>query len=161
MAARASTASSLAPSMISPSCAAFSRTNTSMGVGFYPPTKLESLVLGVDRTLSDDQFRAANPWIGSDVKIMGFRHGEFFRLTVCVPQLGAHYLTAIGSSIKNGDEGLVGRGNRIQGLISPTRLMSIEGTAGKNPITTSARSTTSRRSASARRSTHNSACRAR
>ena len=44
------------------------------------------------------------------------------------------YLTAIGSSIESGDEGLVGRGNRINGVISPTRLMSMEGSCGKNPV---------------------------
>ncbi|MEM2661611.1 MAG: methionine adenosyltransferase [Nitrososphaeria archaeon] len=44
------------------------------------------------------------------------------------------YLTAIGSSIESGDEGLVGRGNRINGLITPLRPMSIEGICGKNPV---------------------------
>lgn len=44
------------------------------------------------------------------------------------------YLTAIGSSIESGDEGLVGRGNRINGLISPFRPMSMEGISGKNPV---------------------------
>jgi S-adenosylmethionine synthetase len=44
------------------------------------------------------------------------------------------YLTAIGSSIESGDEGLVGRGNRINGLISPMRPMSMEGACGKNPV---------------------------
>lgn len=44
------------------------------------------------------------------------------------------YLTAIGSSIESGDEGLAGRGNRVNKLISPTRPMSMEGSCGKNPI---------------------------
>jgi len=44
------------------------------------------------------------------------------------------YLTAIGSSIESGDEGLVGRGNRPNGLISPTRPISMEGACGKNPV---------------------------
>jgi len=44
------------------------------------------------------------------------------------------YLTATGSSIESGDEGLVGRGNRINGLITPMRLMSMEGACGKNPV---------------------------
>ncbi len=44
------------------------------------------------------------------------------------------YLTAIGSSIESGDEGLVGRGNRTNGLITPFRPMSIEGACGKNPV---------------------------
>lgn len=44
------------------------------------------------------------------------------------------YLTATGSSIESGDEGLVGRGNRINGLITPGRPMSMEGSCGKNPV---------------------------
>lgn len=44
------------------------------------------------------------------------------------------YLTATGSSIESGDEGLVGRGNRIHKLITPLRPMSMEGAAGKNPV---------------------------
>lgn len=44
------------------------------------------------------------------------------------------YLTAIGSSIESGDEGLVGRGNRINGLISSCRPYSMEGACGKNPV---------------------------
>lgn len=44
------------------------------------------------------------------------------------------YLTAIGSSIESGDEGLVGRGNRINGLITPSKPMSMEGVGGKNPV---------------------------
>lgn len=48
-----------------------------------------------------------------------------------VPEL---YLTAIGSSIESGDEGLVGRGNRINGTISICRPFSIEGAWGKNPV---------------------------
>ena len=44
------------------------------------------------------------------------------------------YLTATGSSIESGDEGLVGRGNRVNKIISPTKPMSIEGACGKNPV---------------------------
>lgn len=44
------------------------------------------------------------------------------------------YLTAIGSSIESGDEGLVGRGNRINGLICQTKPYTMEGAAGKNPV---------------------------
>lgn len=49
-------------------------------------------------------------------------------------ETGELYLTAIGSSIESGDEGLVGRGNRTNGLITPARPMSIEGQCGKNPV---------------------------
>jgi len=44
------------------------------------------------------------------------------------------YLTATGSSIESGDEGVVGRGNRSNGLISMFRPMSMEGVSGKNPV---------------------------
>ena len=44
------------------------------------------------------------------------------------------YLTATGSSIESGDEGIVGRGNRINGLITPNRPMNLEGACGKNPL---------------------------
>lgn len=44
------------------------------------------------------------------------------------------YLTAIGSSIESGDEGVVGRGNRVNGLITPLRPMNVEGVSGKNPV---------------------------
>lgn len=44
------------------------------------------------------------------------------------------YLTATGSSIESWDEGLVWRWNRINGVISPMKPMSMEWTAGKNPV---------------------------
>jgi S-adenosylmethionine synthetase len=44
------------------------------------------------------------------------------------------YLTYTGSSIESGDEGVVGRGNRVTGLITPLRPMNIEGASGKNPV---------------------------
>jgi len=46
---------------------------------------------------------------------------------------GDIYLTAIGSSIEAGDEGIVGRGNRVNGLITPLRPINLEGVCGKNP----------------------------
>ena len=44
------------------------------------------------------------------------------------------YLTYSGSSIESGDEGVVGRGNRVNGLITPLRPMNLEGANGKNPV---------------------------
>ncbi|MDI3543733.1 MAG: S-adenosylmethionine synthetase [Candidatus Woesearchaeota archaeon] len=49
-------------------------------------------------------------------------------------ETGELYLTAIGSSIESGDEGLVGRGNRINRLICQTKPYTMEGAAGKNPV---------------------------
>lgn len=42
------------------------------------------------------------------------------------------YLTVSGLSAEAGDDGQVGRGNRVSGLITPCRSMSLEAAAGKN-----------------------------
>lgn len=47
---------------------------------------------------------------------------------------GRSYLTVTGSVADTGDVGVVGRGNRANGLITPMRPMSIEAAAGKNPV---------------------------
>ncbi len=48
---------------------------------------------------------------------------------------GIYYNTVTGLSMENGDDGSVGRGNRVNGLITPFRPMSLEAAAGKNPVT--------------------------
>jgi S-adenosylmethionine synthetase len=47
---------------------------------------------------------------------------------------GNYYLTVTGTSAEQGDDGNTGRGNRVNGLISPMRQYSMEATAGKNPV---------------------------
>lgn len=44
------------------------------------------------------------------------------------------YMTVSGLSAEMGDDGQVGRGNRVNGLITPAREMSLEAAAGKNPL---------------------------
>ena len=44
------------------------------------------------------------------------------------------FLTVTGTSAEAGDDGQVGRGNRVTGLITPGRPMSLEAAAGKNPV---------------------------
>lgn len=44
------------------------------------------------------------------------------------------YITVTGTSAEMGDDGGAGRGNRCNGLITPNRPMSMEGTPGKNPV---------------------------
>lgn len=44
------------------------------------------------------------------------------------------HLTVTGLSAEMGDDGQVGRGNRVNGLITPNRSMSLEAAAGKNPV---------------------------
>lgn len=47
---------------------------------------------------------------------------------------GSVYLTVTGTSAEQGDDGQVGRGNRVNGLITPYRPMTLEAAAGKNPV---------------------------
>lgn len=47
---------------------------------------------------------------------------------------GDVYLTVTGTSAECGDDGSAGRGNRVGGLITPFRPMTIESAAGKNPV---------------------------
>jgi S-adenosylmethionine synthetase len=44
------------------------------------------------------------------------------------------YLTLTGTSAEMGDDGQVGRGNRVNGVIAPFRATSLEAACGKNPI---------------------------
>ena len=44
------------------------------------------------------------------------------------------YLTLLGTSAEDADSGQVGRGNRVNGVISLNRPMGTEAAAGKNPV---------------------------
>lgn len=48
--------------------------------------------------------------------------------------LGGIYLSLLGTSAESADSGQVGRGNRVNGLISVNRPMGTEAAAGKNPV---------------------------
>jgi len=48
--------------------------------------------------------------------------------------LGGVYLTVTGTSAESGDSGQVGRGNKVNGVISLNRPMGTEAAAGKNPV---------------------------
>jgi S-adenosylmethionine synthetase len=48
--------------------------------------------------------------------------------------LGGAYLSLLGTSAEDADSGQVGRGNRVNGLISVNRPMGTEAAAGKNPV---------------------------
>lgn len=62
--------------------------------------------------------------------------------SICINTLDARnakdedgiYLTVTGTSAEHADDGEVGRGNRVNGLITPSRTMSLEAAAGKNPV---------------------------
>lgn len=51
------------------------------------------------------------------------------------PENESFYITETGTSAEMGDDGSVGRGNRVNGVITPHRSMSMEAASGKNPRT--------------------------
>lgn len=75
-----------------------------------------------------------------DTELMRFLPADFsFKLGInCMDdrqrEKDGIYLTVTGTSAEQGDDGSVGRGNRVNGLITPNRIMSFEATAGKNPV---------------------------
>lgn len=165
--------------------------DTSMGVGHWPPTRLERLVLELEAELVAPAFRDDCPALGSEVKLMAVRVGHDVSLTVAAAMLGplcpdrqayeaarsavaelaarrceeagfaarvvvnsfddiplsrrarSHtgtyrdvhpeaYVLVTGSHAEKGT-GLTGRGNRLNGLITPMQPMSLEATWGKPP----------------------------
>jgi S-adenosylmethionine synthetase len=59
---------------------------------------------------------------------------EVYVNTADMPERDKFYLTVTGTSAEHGDDGATGRGNRANGLITPMRPISLEATAGKNPV---------------------------
>lgn len=64
--------------------------DSSCGVGFAPLTDLEETVLAVERGLNSAAVKRAHPEIGTDVKVMGIRHGRRIQLTVACAFVGRH-----------------------------------------------------------------------
>ncbi|MFH2105787.1 MAG: methionine adenosyltransferase [Candidatus Micrarchaeota archaeon] len=153
--------------------------DTSFGVGYAPYSELDALVLSVEKYLNSE-YADRHSYIGSDIKVMGFRENNRIGLTLSVafiskfvpsidsylkykeklasdvlryaektikkkimvqintaddPKNKSVYLTLSGTSAEMGDDGEVGRGNRVNGLITPGKPMSLEAAAGKNPVT--------------------------
>ncbi len=74
----------------------------------------------------NDVKKHAKEIAGTDVEVVLNTSDDYDRKEV--------YLTKSGLSCEAGDDGEVGRGNRANGLITPFRPMSLEATAGKNPV---------------------------
>ena len=86
-----------------------------------------------------DDYLAEKAAVGKKVRDLAIQHG-FSQCDVSVNAAdgasgGSVYLTVTGTSAEAGDDGQVGRGNRVNGLITPCRPMSLEAAAGKNPVT--------------------------
>ena len=162
--------------------ARISSNDTSFGVGYYPFSRTENLVLETERLLNSKEFKKEFPYTGEDVKVMAVRKKDNIDLTVAMAFVDKYidsasdyfkkkgeilqftnkklqelsdgkkiklningmdrrnrgksgaYLTVTGLSAESGDDGAVGRGNRVNGLITPNRVMTLEAAAGKNPV---------------------------
>src|SRR6516164_1078287 len=79
--------------------------------------------------------RRSKDWCGKLAGQHGFRTAEIAINAADHLPTGAVYLTVTGTSAEAGDDGEVGRGNRVNALITPYRPMSLEAAAGKNPVT--------------------------
>ncbi|HHT9130294.1 MAG TPA: methionine adenosyltransferase [Candidatus Brocadiaceae bacterium] len=111
-----------------------------MGIRINDHIKLTIAIAFVSRFISskDEYFKIK-------AKLLGYIHAFVKKITnreVVVTINAADnyekdivYLTVTGTSAECGDDGQVGRGNRANGLITPYRPMTLEATAGKNPIT--------------------------
>jgi S-adenosylmethionine synthetase len=94
----------------------------------------------VDRHVADIHDYAAKKRRVADMAraAAGGDFGGDIEVTVnAADDIGAEsvFLTVTGTSAEAGDDGEAGRGNRMNGLITPCRPMSIESLAGKNPVT--------------------------
>lgn len=93
----------------------------------------------IDRYITDiNDYQAKKTQLGRLVETVA---AEYTSMAVTVVVNGADdiaaqsvYLTVTGTSAESGDDGEVGRGNRVNGLISPYRPMNMEAAAGKNPV---------------------------
>jgi S-adenosylmethionine synthetase len=94
----------------------------------------------IDRHIRDakhylERKAAAEALVRDIATASGFRDPEIAVNAADDAAAGSFYLTVTGTSAEAGDDGQAGRGNRVNGLITPFRPMSIESFAGKNPVT--------------------------
>lgn len=81
-----------------------------------------------------EQKAALAAWVGECASEHGFADCSVRVNAADNVDAGSLYLTVTGTSAESGDDGQVGRGNRVNGLITPLRPMSLEAAAGKNPV---------------------------
>jgi len=111
-----------------------------MGVRHGQSVRLTVACAMIDRYIAHaDDYSAEKSALGNAVQELAQRHGfdecEVGINTADADRSGIFFLTVTGTSAEAGDDGQVGRGNRVNGLITPCRPMSLEAAAGKNPVT--------------------------
>ncbi|MEM2948081.1 MAG: methionine adenosyltransferase [Candidatus Anstonellales archaeon] len=110
-----------------------------MGLRENRRIKLTVAVAFVDRFIhSIDEYVKAKERVTKDIlkkaKEITDMDVEVFVNTADDIKNNSVYITVTGLSAEAGDDGSVGRGNRVNGLITPFRLMTLEAAAGKNPV---------------------------
>lgn len=110
-----------------------------MGVRIRDRIRITVALAFVSKHIKDiDDYFAKKEAIRSKLKdyIQGLigQEVELFINTADSREENSVYITVTGTSAEQGDDGQVGRGNRVNGLITPYRPMSLEAAAGKNPI---------------------------
>ncbi|MBX4893239.1 methionine adenosyltransferase [Rhizobium bangladeshense] len=93
----------------------------------------------IDRHLANaDEYMREKSALSDRVQELAQGHGfdkcEVGINTADAVRSATFFVTVTGTSAEAGDDGEVGRGNRVNGLITPFRPMSLEAAAGKNPV---------------------------
>ena len=99
------------------------------------------IALTVALAMVDREVDSAAEYFQTKLMLAGYLSARLEGISVVVNTLddpaakdeSGLYLTVTGLSAEMGDDGQVGRGNRVNGLITPGRPMSLEAAAGKNP----------------------------
>ncbi|MCD6196538.1 MAG: methionine adenosyltransferase, partial [Staphylothermus sp.] len=94
---------------------------------------IDQLVLDIDEYLNIKE-QIKNDVLDLASKIANDYTVDVYVNTADMPEKKVVYLTVTGTSAEHGDDGATGRGNRANGLIPPMRPISLEATAGKNPV---------------------------
>ncbi len=110
-----------------------------MGVRNNDYIKITIAMAFVDRFVKDvndyiEKKEIVTNYAYSLAKKLTDRTVDIFVNTADDPDSESVYITVTGTSAEAGDDGQVGRGNRVNGLITPYRPMSLEAAAGKNPV---------------------------
>lgn len=64
--------------------------DTSTTVSYYPMSKLEQAILNIEQLFNSSQYKKINPWVGSDIKVMGIRKNDTVEITSCIPMISKY-----------------------------------------------------------------------
>ncbi len=96
----------------------------------------------VDRYISSvKDYMRKKAEIQTDIQEWANKKAEFDKVNVCINTLDVEgrgvdgiFLTVLGTCADGADSGQVGRGNKVNGVISLNRPIGTEAAAGKNPV---------------------------